>query len=132
MSDHGLTITHRPDLPAIVARWHREVTPQEFQSGYNAVLAVADEHHCSRWLLDLRRRNDMDSAEIHQWICHTFMPQLTGRFERPVRLAFLASPSRAADLAPPPAPNFDPDANYQTAVFIDEAEAYHWLADGPL
>ena len=131
MSDLGLVINNRPDLPALVARWQREVTPDELQAGYQAILAAADDWHCSRWLLDLRRRNDVGNPAVTAWVTGTFLPQLNGRYSHPVRIAFLVSPSRATSLAPPPAPSFDPAADHQSATFIEEAAAYQWLNEGP-
>ena len=48
MHSYGLEITPRPDLPAIVARWQREITPVELQTGYFAILAAADALGCWR------------------------------------------------------------------------------------
>ena len=129
MPDPGLDITHRPDLPALVARWLREVSPAELQAGYQAILAAADAHASTRWLLDLRRRNGLGNAAVNSWVAETFLPQLTGRYGQPVYVAYLVSPSRAAALPPVPAPAPDPRpaTGYQFATFIDEAAAHHWL-----
>ena len=130
---HGLDINYRPDLPAIVARWQREVATEELQAGYQAVLDLADLVHCARWLLDLRRRNNLSDPEITAWITDVFMAQLTGRYAHPARLAFLVSPSRASELPTAlSAPAFNATANYQMGIFIDEATAYDWLAEGQL
>ncbi len=128
MSDHGLAITYRADLPAIVARWQREVAPTELQAGYLAVLAAADATACTRWLLDLRRRNDVAAAAANAWIADVYFPQLANRYAEPVRLAFLVSPSRAVVAPPTVAPAHDASAAYETGIFIDEAAAYQWLA----
>ena len=62
-----------------------------------------------------------------------FFSKLAHRYAEPVRIAFLVSPLRAhqassagseATISANPQPNQD----YLTALFIDEAAAYQWLA----
>ncbi|WP_310395822.1 hypothetical protein [Hymenobacter sp.] len=133
MSAFGLEITPRPDLPAIVARWQREISVPELHTGYLAILKAADALGCWRWLLDLRRRQELATPAIAAWMDTEFLPRLTGRFAEPVRLAFLASPLRAsqekaAASAPGPGAAPRPNHGHQQALFTDEAAAYHWLA----
>jgi len=132
MFDHGLEIVARPDLPAIVARWQREISAAELQQGYQAILAMADECQCGRWLLDLRRRNELATPEIDAWMQTFFLPQLRDRYAEPARLAFLVSPLRAAQTASaapaPAALDAAPGTHILTASFTDEAAAYRWLA----
>lgn len=96
MSEFGLEITPRPDLPAVVARWQREITTPELKAGYFTILEAADALGCWRWLLDLRRRAELSSPELTTWVNTEFFPKLVRRYPAPVRLAFLASPLRAA------------------------------------
>jgi hypothetical protein len=126
MTNHGLDIVHRPDLPALIARWHREVTPAELQAGYEQLLAAADTAACARWLLDLRRREDLTEPTVNSWFGQTFAPALRGRYAEAVRLAFLVSPLRAGQpvMAIVSAANTD----CQIATFTDEAAAHDWLA----
>ena len=126
MSDHGLHLVYRPDLPALIARWQREITPHELRAGYQAVLAAADEARCSRWLLDLRRREDVIEPAVNAWFGTTFAPSLRGRYAAPVRLAFLVSPLRARQ--PVTALVSAADADCRIATFTDEAAAHVWLA----
>ncbi len=126
MFDHGLDLVYRADLPALIARWQREITPQELQIGYQAVLAVADEARCHQWLLDLRRREDVVEPSVNAWFGTTFAPSLRGRYQAPVRLAFLVSPLRAQ--RPVTALISVADADCRIATFTDEAAAYAWLA----
>ena len=133
MSSSGLEITPRPDLPAIVARWQREITVAELQAGYLAVLAAADDLGCWRWLLDLRRRNELATTELTTWVNHDFFPRLVRRYAAPVRIAFLVSPLRAAQEQSDSSAAFlsttsHPAQAYLTALFTDEAAAYQWLA----
>lgn len=133
MSTFGLEITPRPDLPAIVARWQREISAAELKAGYFAVLAAADALGCWRWLLDLRRREELATPELAAWLNKDFFPRLPGRYAAPVRLAFLASPLRAqqeqsdSSVASISA-NPRPDDGYISMLFTDEAAAYQWLA----
>ncbi|UOQ97568.1 hypothetical protein MUN81_20335 [Hymenobacter sp. 5317J-9] len=132
MSAFGLEITPRPDLPAIVARWQREITAPELQAGYFAILEAADALGCWRWLLDLRRRDELATPELTVWMNAEFFPQLPGRYPEPVRLAFLVSPLRAlqqqsASSVAAISAAARPDHGYLTALFTEEAAAYQWL-----
>jgi hypothetical protein len=122
----GLTLAYRPDLGLVIARWQREVTPAELQSGYLAIRAAADEAHCSQWLLDLRRREDVIEPAVNAWFGREFAPSLRRRYEQSARLAFLVSPLRAQQ--PVTAMVSAADADCQLATFTDEAAAYEWLA----
>jgi hypothetical protein len=126
MINHGLDLLHRPDLPALIARWHREVTPAELQAGYEQLLAAADAATCARWLLDLRRREDLTEPTVNTWFSQRFAPALRGRYPEAVRLAFLVSPMRAGQ--PVMAVVSAADTDCQIATFIDEAAAHDWLA----
>ncbi|OGX91143.1 hypothetical protein [Hymenobacter coccineus] len=126
MSNYGLDLVYRPDLPALIARWQREVTPYELQTGYQAVLAAADAAGCSRWLLDLRRREDVTEPAVNTWFGTTFAPELRERYGAPVRLAFLVSPLRAQQAVT--AVVSAADADCRIATFTDEAAAHFWLA----
>lgn len=133
MSNFGLEITPRPDLPAIVARWQREITEPELQRGYLAILEAGDALGCWRWLLDLRRREELASPALGLWMHNEFFPQLAGRYPAPVRIAFLISPLRAAqEQSSSSAAGLSADNrrenSYQSGLFTDEAAAYHWLA----
>jgi hypothetical protein len=121
----GLSLVYRPDLEVLIARWQREISPAELKSGYEAVLASADEARCSRWLLDLRRREDVIEPAVNAWFTHEFAPSLRGRYALPVRLAFLVSPLRAQQ--PVTAMVSAAATDCHLATFTDEAHAYHWL-----
>ena len=133
MQEFGLEITPRPDLPAVVARWQREITESELQHGYLAILATGDALGCWRWLLDLRRREELATPALTAWVNAEFFPKLRHRYPAPVRIAFLISPLRAAteqsagSVAAISA-TARPEQGYQTALFTDEATAYKWLA----
>ena len=126
MNSVGLELLHRPDLPAIIARWQRAVTPAELQAGYEAVLAAADAAACGRWLLDLRRREDLTEPTVNAWFGSTFAPRLRGRYAEAVRLAFLVSPLRAQQ--PVMAIVSATTTDCEIATFTDEARAHAWLS----
>jgi len=133
MSDFGLEITLRPDLPAVVARWQREIAVPGLQAGYFAVLNAADALGCWRWLLGVRRRNELATPELTTWMNAEFFPKLVRRYAQPVRVAFLFSPLRAlqeqsASSAATISTNPRPNQGYFTALFTDEAAAHRWLA----
>ena len=123
MNDHGLDLLHRPDLPALIARWQREVTTAELRRGYEAIRAIADATNCAHWLLDLRRRQDLTEPALNAWFGHEFIPSLRGRYAEGVRMAFLISPLRASH-AVTAQPS---DAACAFATFTDEAAAHLWL-----
>jgi hypothetical protein len=125
MSTYGLDLLHRPDLPAIIARWQHDVTPAELQAGYEALRALADEAPCHRWLLDIRRRADLTEPAINAWFGQLFAPSLRGRYAAPARLAFLVSPLRANE--PVMAVVSPLDTDCAIATFTNEAAAYQWL-----
>ncbi|GAB3736131.1 hypothetical protein GCM10027594_17220 [Hymenobacter agri] len=133
MPDFGLDIMPRPDLPAVVARWQREISETELHDGYFAILAAADALGCWRWLLDLRRREELATPALTQWMNHEFFPRLVGRYAQPVRIAFLASPLRAqlqasdSSVAAISAKSTI-EEGYLSALFTDEAAAHRWLA----
>ena len=133
MSNFGLDIAPRPDLPAVVARWQREISETELHDGYFAILAAADALGCWRWLLDLRRREELATPALTHWMNHDFFPRLVGRYPTPVRIAFLVSPLRAQQQASDSSASVMSaksrlEQGYLTALFTDEAAAYHWLA----
>ena len=133
MPDFGLDISSRPDLPAIVARWQREIDEPELRAGYSAILTAGDAHACWRWLLDLRRRDELATPTLATWIETDFFPRLVGRYPSPVRLAFLVSPRRAGFEAPEGSAaaitaGSQAARGYVMSLFTDEAAAYAWLA----
>ncbi|MGY2133093.1 hypothetical protein ACW9KT_12750 [Hymenobacter sp. HD11105] len=81
------TITYRPDLKILIVRWHQDADPEVLQADYHAMLAAAQEHSCSRWLIDVRRREG-NNPEISAWASTVFYPLAASRLA-PQRL-FLA------------------------------------------
>ncbi|WP_139925715.1 hypothetical protein [Hymenobacter sp. DG01] len=133
MSDTACTITCRPDLGILVVRWPMQAAPAQLRADYQAILAAATHNHLSRWLLDVRRRNELD-PEIGQWTTHEFYPEAAAQLApQPLRIAVLCSPARLevykADPAQEQYLNFGlaPERTYHMHLFIEEGPALQWL-----
>ncbi|GGG30170.1 hypothetical protein [Hymenobacter glacieicola] len=132
MSTTVCTITPRPDLGILVARWAADASPAQLQADYYAVLAAATQHQLGRWLLDVRRRDQLD-PEIGQWTTHTFYPQAADQLApQPLRIAVLCSPARLSVYETDPtqqqflAFGLAAERTYQLRLFIDEGQAIAW------
>ena len=125
MSGPSITLSHRPDLGLVIARWQRDIAPAELRGDYLAIRAVADEAGCGRWLLDLRRRDDITEPTVNHWVGHEFAPSLRGRYATPTRLAFLVSPLRAQQPVLVEVSAEEADCLIET--FTEEAAACDWL-----
>jgi hypothetical protein len=125
MSGPSITLTHRPDLGLVIARWQRDIAPAELRGDYLAIRAVADEAACGRWLLDLRRRDDITEPTVNHWVGYEFAPSLRGRYAAPARLAYLVSPLRAQQ--PVLVEVSAEESDCLIATFTEEAAACDWL-----
>ncbi|WP_022822184.1 hypothetical protein [Hymenobacter norwichensis] len=95
IADH-LTLTYRPDLEVLIARWHRYVTLNELQLGYRSLADEAERRSTVRWLLDTRALSI--NAEAGRWVNDVFYPTLAARFNRPVRMAYMVPPGTRQQL----------------------------------
>jgi hypothetical protein len=95
VADH-LTLTYRPDLEVMIARWQRLVTLEELQVGYRCLADEAERRNTVRWLLDTRAL--AISAEAGRWVNDVFYPTLAARFHRPVRMAYMVPPGSRRQL----------------------------------
>lgn len=124
-----LTLTHRPDLGIVTARWTRPVTSVELRAGYQELLRYASScDTCRRWLIDARRRTQVDARDVH-WLAETFYPALRHHLHAHAYLAFLIAPYQLNDVQDdtlPPLPHTYGD-NCSINQFVDEAEAVRWL-----
>jgi hypothetical protein len=112
-------------LGLVIARWQRDIAPAELRGDYLAIRAVADEAACGRWLLDLRRRDDITEPTVNHWVGYEFAPSLRGRYATPARLAFLVSPLRAQQ--PVLVEVSAEESDCLIATFTEEAAACDWL-----
>ncbi|MCB2377667.1 hypothetical protein LGH70_08750 [Hymenobacter sp. BT635] len=127
------SITYRPDLKLLIGRWLHDAPVATLQADYAALLAAAQEHDTGRWLLDVRRRDQLDPA-LGQWTTSTFYPEAGARMApQHLRIAVLCSPARLAVYAASARQqeylNYGLAAErpYQLRLFGDEAQAMAWL-----
>ena len=127
--DDFLTISYRPDLDVLVARWLRPIELPEMERGYWALLAEAELRQCRRWLLDVRRRRNTHQIGA-AWMVRTLLPELGPRLGGRARLAYLLMPAfmrdEAADAAFPPPAYFD-GKPFVGERFVEEHRAFEWL-----
>lgn len=128
-----LTLTHRPDLDMVTARWTRPATSTELRAGYQELLRYASGcEACRHWLIDSRRRTQVDARDVH-WLAETFYPALRHHLHGQAYLAFLIAPYQLDDVQDdtlPPLPHTYGD-NCSINQFVDEAEAVAWLSAQP-
>ncbi|UOQ55317.1 hypothetical protein [Hymenobacter cellulosivorans] len=127
------SILYRPDLHLLIVRWPGDAPVPQLQADFEAVLQEAEQHGVARWLLDVRRRDQLN-PELGQWTNYTFYPLASTRLAPlPLRIAVLCSPTRLTI--------YDSDAQqreyltyglsaerpYQLRLFGDEGAAMQWL-----
>ncbi|MET4108661.1 hypothetical protein [Hymenobacter sp. UYP22] len=129
----ALSLTPRPDLHALVARWSDDSPTLQLQQDYANILAQAQEHRLARWLLDVRRRDQLN-PELGRWTTHEFYPLAASSLEpQHLRIAVLCSPGRLAVYEADPsqqqylAYGLEPGRNYDLRLFIEEGVAMEWL-----
>lgn len=130
-----LDLSYRPDLRILAVRWLRAVTLEELQRGFRAALAEATARQAGRWLVDVRRRTELDAASSG-WVALHLLPEAAAALApAPLVVAYLLSPMRAqelrrdAGLRDATAASVAPERPYQLATFIDEGPAVQWLLD---
>jgi hypothetical protein len=133
MPDDLFTIVPRHDLGILVARWSDDAPFAQLQASYEELLKAGLAHGLPRWLLDVRRRDQLDPA-FGQWTTHVFYADAATRLApQPLRVAILCSPVRLAvyeaDAAQQQylAYGLSPERNYQLQLFIEEGPAMQWL-----
>jgi hypothetical protein len=127
-----LQIDYRPDLDLLVGRWLRAVTEGELYASYPALLEAAQVHGCRHWLLDARRRLNVEVA-ITPWLLNDFVPRLGQHLGGRAYLAYLVAPIQMTEAVPaeqviPPLVYFEGRAALMQR-FTDEAAALQWLAE---
>ncbi|TGD81318.1 hypothetical protein [Hymenobacter wooponensis] len=127
-----VTITPRPDLGILVARWADDAPRQQLKEHFSALLTAAQHHNLWRWLLDVRRRDSLD-PEFGQWTTHTFFPEAAQVATAPLRIAVHCSPARltvyeaSASQREYITYGTSPERPYQLQLFIEEGPAMEWL-----
>ena len=131
VADH-LSLTYRPDLGVLIARWQRPVTLEELQIGYRALADEAERVGTVRWLLDTRALTL--SKEAGQWVNDMFYPTLASRFNQPLRMAYMVPPDSQrllrtdAEMAALLNRFEQSMYPYCFQLFDQEGEAQSWLA----
>ncbi|MBF9239650.1 hypothetical protein I2I05_19815 [Hymenobacter sp. BT683] len=127
------TLSFRTDLRVLVVRWHTMVPMAAVQADYAQMLAAAQAHGLSDWLLDVRRR-EVAAPELSAWVNHTFYPEAVARLApQRRRLAVLSSPALTASYRTDPGQQkevafaLDPARPFDIALFEDEGQAMQWL-----
>lgn len=128
-----LDLAYRPDLRVLTVRWLRAVSFAELQIGFRAALAANATHGASHWLVDVRRRTELE-ADSSAWVAHELLPVVAATLApATLYVAYLLSPLRTDQL--------DRDAGlraasesaqsavqpYRLVTFIDEGAALQWL-----
>ena len=132
MSAEPFTITPRPDLGILVARWAEDAPFSHLQRHFWALLAAAQEHATWRWLLDVRRRDQLD-PELGRWTTHVFFPDAAQQAAGLLRIAVHCSPARLLVYESSPdqqeyiSYGTAPERTYQLQLFIEEGPAMTWL-----
>ncbi|GAB2944420.1 hypothetical protein GCM10027048_06520 [Hymenobacter coalescens] len=131
MSHHAfLQIDYRPDLDMLVGRWLRAVSEGELYASYPALLETARHYGCRYWLLDARRRLNVEVA-ITPWLLNDFVPRLGQHLNGRTYLAYLVAPLQLTRAVPaaqiiPPQVYFEGKAALMQR-FTEEAAALAWL-----
>ena len=128
-----LALAYRPDLATLTVRWLRAVSFAELQAGFQEALRLAQAHRAHRWLVDVRRRTELDAASS-TWVAQQLLPQAASEVA-PAQLsvAYLLSPTRAQELhrdvglREAVAAAQAPAQPYQLVTFLDEGPAVEWL-----
>lgn len=127
------TITYRPDLRIMIVRWFQDASLSVLQADYHAMLAVAEESNCARWLLDVRRREGAN-PELSAWASATFYPLAATRLlPQRLHLAVLNSSYIYERFLNDPVQRqhvdymLAPERPFLTRVFDDEGAATRWL-----
>ena len=117
----------------MVVRWHSHAPLEVVQADYAQMLAVAQAHGISDWLLDVRRR-DKVSLELSAWVTEMFYPQATRHLApRRLRMAVLNSPALTEVYVSDPDQKkyvdyvLDPARPFDISLFDDEGAAMRWL-----
>ncbi|AIZ63913.1 hypothetical protein PK28_09860 [Hymenobacter sp. DG25B] len=130
-SSDYLTIDYRPDLHLLTLRWLRDVTFSELQAGFQAAHAAARTAGATRWLIDVRRRLEMDAVPS-TWVANQLLPVVAAELPGTLQVAYLLAPARHEAIQT--VPNLKnavlqaqaPSQPYRLQVFIDEGEAVRW------
>lgn len=127
-----LTVAYRPDLRLLTLRWLRDVTFSELQAGFQAAREAAQQVGATRWLIDVRRRLEMDVIPSI-WVANELLPVVAAELPSTLQVAYLLAPARHDAIRTlPELKNAVQQAQapaqpYRLQVFVDEGEAVRWV-----
>ncbi len=124
-----LQVTYRPDSCLLIGRWLCSINDEQLREGYETMRLAAQEHNCTHWLIDARRRVDR-SRNGPEWVITSFLPRVQREFGRRLCVAFLVLPNHMSELQAEdehPEKSANPTDSFQYARFIDEGAANAWL-----
>ncbi|RSK48295.1 hypothetical protein [Hymenobacter rigui] len=128
-----LDLSYRSDLRILTVRWLRAVSLEELQAGFEAARLQARAYQATHWLVDVRRRTELDAA-TSAWVAHTLLPAAATELAPAVlQVAYLLSPARAdvlqqdAPMRAVTAAAQAPTQPYRLRTFLDEGPAVQWL-----
>ena len=107
----------------------RQPTDEELQAGYYRLLEVAVETGARLWLIDARRRTHA-TQQATPWMTEHFMPQLPGRLNGQVHLAYLFMPLHLYEIEHDtnvPQLTYFNGRPYHVERFTEEQAAITWL-----
>jgi len=127
------SIVHRPDLGVVVARWLEDAPLAQLQADFTALLHEAEQQATARWLLDVRRRDQL-SPELGHWTTSIFYPQAAAQLlPQQLRISVLCSPARMAVYETSDEQKeylsygLSNERTYRMRLFGDEGSAMQWL-----
>ncbi|GAA4373579.1 hypothetical protein [Hymenobacter koreensis] len=128
-----LDLSYRPDLRVLTVRWLRSVSFPELQAGFRQALDMALACQAAYWLVDVRRRTEIDAIPS-TWVAQHLLPEAAaGLAPATLYVAYLLSPVRAEQIVTNPALQAAtaqaqaPTQPYRLETFIDEGPAVQWL-----
>lgn len=127
-----LHLSYRPDLAMLVVRWLRAASFGEVQQGFLAAREMSYRHEAARWLIDVRRRGDLNAGSS-SWVATTLLPAVAAEtLTGPLCIAYLLSPERASMLQQDQGMRAattvaQTSSVYQLQLFMEEGEATGWL-----
>lgn len=133
MSTSTCSIVYRPDLGVVVARWLEDAPFAQLQADFMTLLREAEQHAVARWLLDVRRRDQL-STELADWTTSIFYPQAADHLlPQQLRISVLCSPTRMAIYEASDEQKeyltygLSNERTYRMRLFGDEGSAMQWL-----
>lgn len=128
-----LDLGYRTDLRVLTVRWLRTVTLAELQAGFQRARQQSQECGATRWLVDVRRRTELDAA-ASGWVVSELLPAAAqDAVPATLHIAYLLAPTREFVLRTDPGMQAATTAAeslaqpYRLRTFMEEGLAVQWL-----